>query len=315
MYLIYKLTSPSGRFYIGITMQSLAQRWYNHVRRAVRGENKNHPLYNSIRKYGAENFTTEVLAAFEDETEALQAEVRFITESGANTVGYNVSKGGEYDWATGVDHFAKLRQDPSYEASYRAKLKAGIAASEKHRNHAKEFGQVSLKWRAENPREAYRLSYRAHRITQRAMGVPRGEKRDYRFSKECGRLAMPGSKKVTVARSTFGISERIKKQWAVRSAAEREQVGRQISEATKAHHAAKSPEKRAVHNAQLAKARKNIDQDLRKRRQKEAILTYWTPERRAAKTAALKALWTPERRLAQSKATRTEKSRRPPLTF
>jgi group I intron endonuclease len=312
MYLIYRLTAPSGRFYIGITNQTLEQRWYFHVRKALK-EEANYPLHNSIRKYGPESFELDVLAAYEDEDEALQAEVFYIHLTQARTKGYNISEGGEYDSQAGIEKLAKLRLDPKFEADYRAKLSAGCLASEAHRNHALKFGEVTLQWRAENVRMAYKMSYRAMRMALRAQGIPRGERRDPRFTKYGGRLWM-GSPKVTNARANYGRADRTREQWATMPEAQKKQVHRQISESTKLHHAQKSPEERAAHDAQLAEARKNINQDLRKARQKAALIAYWTPERRAAKTAALKALWTPERRLAQSKATRTAKSKRPPMT-
>ena len=283
MYLIYKLTAPSGRFYVGVTSTTLRARWRGHVARArLRGTADNHPLYSSIRKYGAESFQTEVLAKSEDEAEALQAEIRYIEMLQAQTRGYNISKGGEYDWKTGIDRLNELRKDPAYDADYRARLRAGIAASAAHQAHHAVFAAAGMRWRAENARESYYIGYRNVRLARRAQGVPRGVQRDHRFSKECGRL-WTDSAKVGNARAALGRSDRAREQWATMCVDKKRQVHQKIAERALKRNAEKTPEERALHAQQLAEARKGINHDLRKARQKTALIAYWTPERRAAK--------------------------------
>jgi hypothetical protein len=71
--------------------------------------------------------------------------------------------------------------------------------------------------------------------------------------------------------------------WAARDVSCKETICQKISAAQKTHHANLSADDLAAKSAQLAKARAGIDQDKRKARQREAVQSYWTPERRAAK--------------------------------
>ena len=57
---IYKIINPNGKIYVGQTIQSNAKmRWYSHQADARNGK-KTH-LYDSMRKYGVENFLWEVI--------------------------------------------------------------------------------------------------------------------------------------------------------------------------------------------------------------------------------------------------------------
>lgn len=65
---IYKIVSPSGKVYIGQTVQSVDKRWKQHVDAAHR-EYKDHckVLNRSIRKYGSKHFTVEILEECKNE--------------------------------------------------------------------------------------------------------------------------------------------------------------------------------------------------------------------------------------------------------
>jgi group I intron endonuclease len=64
MYNIYKITNTiNDKFYIGVTKSKY--RFSQHMSSAFRGE-KNTPLYNSIRKYGRDNFKYEILESGND---------------------------------------------------------------------------------------------------------------------------------------------------------------------------------------------------------------------------------------------------------
>jgi len=59
---IYKLTSPSGKSYIGQTIQPFEKRWNTHKRRAIKKTcNGCWALNAALVKYGYESFTTEIL--------------------------------------------------------------------------------------------------------------------------------------------------------------------------------------------------------------------------------------------------------------
>jgi group I intron endonuclease len=57
IYKIYKLISPSGGIYIGQT-KNIKIRFYQHKSESKR---RNHKIHAAIRKYGWDNFKTEIL--------------------------------------------------------------------------------------------------------------------------------------------------------------------------------------------------------------------------------------------------------------
>jgi group I intron endonuclease len=93
--IIYCLTSPEGKSYIGQTERTFDIRWAEHVRDAKTGETKCRAINAALRKYGVDNFTKEILlitnASFIDYYERL-----FIATY--NTIapnGYNLRDGGD----------------------------------------------------------------------------------------------------------------------------------------------------------------------------------------------------------------------------
>lgn len=87
---IYKYTSPSGKSYIGQTVQSLAQR------AGHSGKNyRDCPLfYQAIKKYGFQNFDVEILAMVPQE-ELDNAEIKYIEIFNTFNNGYNKTTGGQ----------------------------------------------------------------------------------------------------------------------------------------------------------------------------------------------------------------------------
>ena len=58
---IYKITNKeNGQIYIGCTVNSLDKRFGEHLSRCFTSTHKS-KLYNSIKKYGQENFTIELI--------------------------------------------------------------------------------------------------------------------------------------------------------------------------------------------------------------------------------------------------------------
>ncbi|CAN5950587.1 unnamed protein product [Sphagnum jensenii] len=71
------------------------KRWNEHKRDARNGHT-NMPIHRAMRKYGIENFKYEVLASFENEKEALNAEIFLIAHMRkTGDVLYNITDGGE----------------------------------------------------------------------------------------------------------------------------------------------------------------------------------------------------------------------------
>ena len=89
--IIYKITSPSGKIYIGQTTKSLEYRWKQHVKDAMNENRKRcRVFHNAIQKYGEENMIQEVVC--ECNTDELDKnENRFIAELNTLTPnGYNL---------------------------------------------------------------------------------------------------------------------------------------------------------------------------------------------------------------------------------
>lgn len=90
----YKLTSPSGKSYHGITCGSVKNRITRHCRDANKGSDL--LLHKAIRKYGIDNFKVEVLSETTNRSELARLEVEGIAKD--NTFkpnGYNLTRGGD----------------------------------------------------------------------------------------------------------------------------------------------------------------------------------------------------------------------------
>lgn len=95
MGVLYKLTSPSGKSYIGISSKDLDARWRKHVEHAL-GKRDAGALYAALRKYGPDTFTREVLVEEEDWELLCNLERDAIKAHGTlSPGGYNMTIGGE----------------------------------------------------------------------------------------------------------------------------------------------------------------------------------------------------------------------------
>lgn len=152
-YEIYRATSPSGKFYIGLTSMGVPERWRKHI---LRSEKKiNHPFYNAIRKYGHESFVLEVIDYATSVEKAKELEIKHIADSPEEKL-YNLSPGGEHDGSFGSKLFwERLNADPEAREKYINILsedqKSRGADAHKHLAPA---GQM---WRKNHPRKAYEI--------------------------------------------------------------------------------------------------------------------------------------------------------------
>lgn len=92
---VYLLTFPNGKKYIGITSKRFKDRLYQHCSLAINEKDRdyNTKKYRAIRKY--EEFKAEVL--FEGNSDELgDKEIEFIEEYDSYNNGYNSTFGGEY---------------------------------------------------------------------------------------------------------------------------------------------------------------------------------------------------------------------------
>jgi hypothetical protein len=302
-YRIYKLTSPSGRAYIGFTGQAVSERWRQHVNRSRKGQK--HPLYAAIRKYGANAFTVETLEEHEDLGAALLAERGYIL---ATPSAYNVSEGGELDFAAGVAELKRLLEDAEWSARYRAALSAGCRASEAHRARHLEIVEEALRWRADNPKEAWRVQNRATRVSAReGKGKPGKSVHKPDTAEKIGegvRAFWENASPAMLKRKSIQARKSTTKVWADRTPEERKSVASKISASVVVVLAGRGPDEVARHEAQLTRARQSIDRGKQGRAASEGLKQYWAdlkadPERYAAYMAARKASL--RKRLAEKK--------------
>jgi group I intron endonuclease len=86
---VYRIDGPSGKFYIGSSTK-LKQRWAQHRKGLMANRHANKALQNAWNKYGEDSFTFRVLELVDDPSQLLAAEQRWIDETGACRVGYNI---------------------------------------------------------------------------------------------------------------------------------------------------------------------------------------------------------------------------------
>lgn len=91
-YTVYMHTSPSGKRYIGITKQSVEERWKNGW-----GYYTQLIFYRAILKYSFENFKHEIIASGLSKEEAIDLEKELIKkyQTTDRRYGYNITEGGE----------------------------------------------------------------------------------------------------------------------------------------------------------------------------------------------------------------------------
>lgn len=108
MYKVYKYISPSNKIYIGITSKTLNERArYNGC-----GYDKCTAFGRAIKKYGWENFTSEILAQELTEDEAKRLEKYYIKlyDSTNPDKGYNITMGGDGTIFYNADEIVELWQ-------------------------------------------------------------------------------------------------------------------------------------------------------------------------------------------------------------
>lgn len=139
---LYCITNRvNGKMYVGITSQSVTERWGTHKRAARRGED--YPFAHALRKYGPDNFDILCLFDYEDRVAAIHAECEIIAALELNIgAGYNASPGGDI-WFPNeatrkkMSDAAKRRKRSPVSVETRAKISAA------------NKGKSSPKWTAE----------------------------------------------------------------------------------------------------------------------------------------------------------------------
>lgn len=122
MITIYKITSPSGRVYIGQT-KNFHNRMYVYKINSCKSQTK---LYNSFKKYGFDNHTVDVLEICENLKSANISESFFINQFNCLKNGLNIAVGGNRS----PNYGKKLSDDHAMKISLSQK---GRKLSEEHK--------------------------------------------------------------------------------------------------------------------------------------------------------------------------------------
>lgn len=92
--LLYKLTFPNGKIYLGMTYKTAEERFKDHTYFAITNK-YDYMLHRAIRKYGPDSVKIETLAVGSREY-IMELEVRAIAlfKTQDTNIGYNIHKGG-----------------------------------------------------------------------------------------------------------------------------------------------------------------------------------------------------------------------------
>jgi group I intron endonuclease len=104
--LVYRIISPSGKSYIGITKRTFVVRWKQHCKDA---RTKPHVKFHyAIRKYGEDAFVHEILEEVETRELASVLEKFYIEKFDSFINGYNMTTGGENNFELSEESKAKI---------------------------------------------------------------------------------------------------------------------------------------------------------------------------------------------------------------
>jgi group I intron endonuclease len=144
---IYKITSPTGKVYIGRT-KNYKGRMYEHYYIALK-EKSEYALYKAIQKYGWDNFTKEIICEVSKE-EASVVEEKYIKEYDAVKSGYNntyAGSGGDM-FTDNPELLQKLKNTLSslYSGENNPMYGKTHSTETKQKQKEKAKGRYSLEW-------------------------------------------------------------------------------------------------------------------------------------------------------------------------
>lgn len=171
---IYKITNiVNGMVYVGCTINSLDQRFYEHLYRCFKTDYKS-KLYNSMKKYGQENFIISLIVEC-DVSVIYETEKKYVNEYDSYYNGLNSTKGGE--GCLGYTHSTEMREKIS-ESVKNGNSHKGKTYEELYGNGAddeKERRRLSVKegWEnmTESEREMRKLKMKENRRLNSKYGV------------------------------------------------------------------------------------------------------------------------------------------------
>ena len=261
---IYRLTSPSGRSYIGLTGRSVKERWQQHKRQAEFGTGR-HPLYDAMRKYGIDSFLVETIACTYGLIDAQYLERLFIS---VNENGYNILPGGETGSGPAKVFWQQIKADPLAYEAYRQKLRNAQAIRIANGEDATPRIEGARRWRENNPRESYRLAMRGLRVAVKkntTKGANESE-RQSRANRPLKERLLEKHKGRYLARSRGVASV-----WASRSETEKLTVAGKISVTLKKYYENGD----RVDREQLERARSAIDRSKQAPAASKGLKKFW----------------------------------------
>lgn len=184
-YIVYKHTSPSGKVYIGITKQSIKQRW-----RCGKGYKHCIIFLQAINKYGWDNIKHEILLQNQDADSAKYSEKYLIKWYKSHNISYNVTDGGE--GSLGKPMLDSTKEKISIKVRNYYKTHQSPWVGRNHKKETKEILSLKAKERYENkenhPRYGTHLSEEAkEKLSKYFKGKPspaKGKKRSGEFCRK-----------------------------------------------------------------------------------------------------------------------------------
>lgn len=197
---IYRITSPSGKAYIGKSCKRVLNRYSDHKSTSRRG--RLCPIiWNAIVKYGPDNMRLEVLGCYPKselsarEQEAIQ---RYKTRA---PNGYNATDGGE--GLCGRKHSAETRKKMS-------EVRTGIVFSPEHLAHIKEASRRRFLCLAEH--EKLSKAHKGQRNTAESIAKAAAANTGKKRSAEAKARMSVANKKAWVLRKLRGVLKKQRKE-------------------------------------------------------------------------------------------------------
>lgn len=161
--IVYKVTSPSNKIYIGITITNLEERQRTHLRDVNKGSKR--PFHNAIRKYGIENLVWEVIDNENNFEKLKKLEINYIKFYDSFNKGYNQTLGGEGSF--GFKHTkeqkennSKIRKEYLSNKDNRDKISKSLLKTNKEKPHLAKNHSKLMKERLKSDKNRFEVSER-----------------------------------------------------------------------------------------------------------------------------------------------------------
>lgn len=144
---IYKIQNKiNGLVYVGCTISSLEKRFQEHLYRCLKTDYKS-KLYNSIKKYGVENFTIDLVDEC-DLSVIYETEKKYIQEFDSFNNGLNSTYGGEgcLGYIHSPDIRKKISEGTKNGNSHKGKTYEELYGDRAEEEKMKRKNSVKLKW-------------------------------------------------------------------------------------------------------------------------------------------------------------------------